>query len=73
MLKGMVWGVALTLAVALVSAFLMVRSGLIPANADARPGGLELWMAGTSLDATLDRFAPKEQYPVALDDQNRPP
>jgi thiosulfate dehydrogenase len=70
MLKGMVWGVALTLAVALVSAFLMVRSGLIPANADARPGGLELWMAGTSLDATLDRFAPKEQNPVALNDQN---
>jgi thiosulfate dehydrogenase len=70
MLKGIVLGVALTIAVALAGGYLLVHSGLIPANADAKPGGLELWMAGTSLDATLDRYAPKEQNPVALTDQN---
>jgi len=70
MLKGVVWGIALTIAIALISVYALLHSGLIPANADAKPGGLELWMAGTSLDATLDRYAPKEQNPVALTDQN---
>ncbi len=70
MLKGFFWGVALTIGVALIGGYALVKSGLIPANADTKPGGLELWMAGTSLDATLDRYAPKEQNPVALTDQN---
>jgi len=70
MLKGMVSGVALTLAVALIGAYSLVRSGLIPANADAEPGRLETWMARTSLDATLRRDAPKGQNPVELTEQN---
>jgi mono/diheme cytochrome c family protein len=70
MLKGVVWGITLTVAIALISVCALLYSGMIPANADAKPGGLELWMAGTSLDATLDRYAPKEQNPVALTDQN---
>ena len=70
MLKGMVLGVALTLVVALICAYLLVQSGLIPANADAKPGWLETWMASTSLDATLRRDAPKDQNPVALTEQN---
>ena len=70
MLKGVVLGVALTLAVALIGAYLLVRGGLIPANADAKPGRLETWMARTSLDATLRRDAPKSQNPVALTEQN---
>jgi len=70
MLKGVVWGITLTIAAALISVYALLHSGMIPANADAQPGGLELWMAGTSLDATLDRYAPKEQNPVALTDQN---
>ena len=70
MLRGIIMGVALTLAVALIGAYSLVRSGLIPANADAKPGRLETWMARTSLEATLLRNAPKEQNPVALTDQN---
>lgn|SRR5512139_668209 len=70
MLKGMVSGAVLTLAVALIGAYALVRSGLIPANADATPGRLEIWMARTSLDATLRRDAPKGKNPVALTEQN---
>ena len=70
MLKGVVWGITLTVAIALISVYALLHSGMIPANADTKPGGLELWMAGTSLDATLDRYAPKEQNPVALTNQN---
>ncbi len=70
MFKGMVLGVTLMLAVALACAYSLVQSGLIPANADAKSGRLETWMAQTSLDATLRRDAPHEQNPVALTDQN---
>jgi thiosulfate dehydrogenase len=70
MLKGVVSGVALTLAVALIGAYALVQSGLIPASADAKPGQLETWMARTSLNATLRREAPKDQNPVALTEQN---
>jgi thiosulfate dehydrogenase len=70
MLKGVFGGIALTIGLALIGGFVLVESGLIPANADAKPGRMETWMAGTSLDATLGRVAPKEQNPVALTDQN---
>ena len=70
MLKGVVWGIALTIGIALIGVYVLVQSGLIPANADAKPGWLETWMASTSLDATLRRYAPKEQNLVALNDQN---
>jgi mono/diheme cytochrome c family protein len=69
MMKGVVLGIALTLGVALIGAYGLLRSGLIPANADATPGRLETWMARTSLDATLRREAPQVQNPVALTDQ----
>ncbi len=70
MLKAMVSGAVLMLVIVLVCAYMLVQSGLIPANADAKPGRLETWMAGTSLEATLRRDAPKAQNPVALTDQN---
>ena len=70
MLKGAILGVALTLAVALIGTYALVKSGLIPANADARPGQLETWMARTSLEATLDRNAPESPNPVALTEPN---
>jgi thiosulfate dehydrogenase len=69
-LKGVVCGCALTLAAALIAAYFTVRSGLIPANADATPGSLETWMARTSLDATLRRVAPTSQNPVEATEQN---
>ena len=70
MLKGLILGVALAIAVAIIGAYGLIKSGLIPANADAAPSSLETWMAGTSLAATLAREAPKDQNPVPLSDQN---
>ena len=70
MVKAFLSGIVATILVALLCAYLVLRSGLIPANADARPGPLESWAAGTSLDATLDREAPKGPNPVALTDAN---
>ena len=70
MTKGVVLGVVLTIVVALIGGYCLILSGLIPANADAKPGRLESWMAHTSLRATLNRDAPKDPNPVALTDQN---
>jgi thiosulfate dehydrogenase len=70
MLKSFFAGVAATVAVALVGGYLLLRSGLIPANADATPGPLETWVAKTSLDATLTSEAPKSANPVSPTDEN---
>jgi len=70
MLKGAVLGFLLAVAVVLIGGYLLVRSGLIPANADAKPGRLERWMARTSLEATLSHDAPAGPNPVALTEQH---
>lgn len=70
MLKGIILGAALALVVELAAAYALLRSDLIPANADAKPSRLEYWMAKTSLRATLRRDAPKGPNPVPLTGQN---
>lgn len=69
-MKAFVSGIVFTLAVAGVGGYLLVESGLIPANADGKPGWMETWMARTSLRATLRRDAPKVANPIAPTEQN---
>jgi mono/diheme cytochrome c family protein len=70
MFRAFVWGVVLTILAAVGGGYAVLRAGLIPANADAKPGWFETWAAGTSLDATLTREAPKGANPVPLTDAN---
>jgi mono/diheme cytochrome c family protein len=70
MFRGFVLGVVLTIFAAAAAGYAILRTGTIPANADAKPGWFESWAAGTSLDATLDREAPRGTNPVALTDAN---
>src|SRR5579864_8074463 len=70
MVRGFIIGVVAAILVALVGAYALLQSGLIPANADAKPGGLELWAAGTSLDAALRRQAPTGANPVPFTSAN---
>ncbi len=70
MLKGFVAGIIVAIIVAVVGGYIVLRSGVIPANADAKPGRLETWAARTSLRATLAREAPKGPNPVAATDDN---
>jgi mono/diheme cytochrome c family protein len=69
-MRGVIAGVVSVIVVGLLSAYGRLNSGLIPANADAKPGGLELWAASSALNATLRRDAPKGPNPVALTDAN---
>lgn len=69
-MRGFILGVVVTIVVAALIGFGLLKSGFVPANADAKAGGLELWAAGTSLAATLKKDAPKGPNPVPLTDAN---
>ena len=63
-LGGILAGALITIIVELLLIYIVVRSGAMPANADARPPGLERWIARTSLRAAIQREAPKGDNPV---------
>jgi|HubBroStandDraft_5_1064220.scaffolds.fasta_scaffold110944_2 thiosulfate dehydrogenase len=63
-------GVILTLVVELVFGYIAVRTGMIPANADARPSRIETWVAKTSLHATIVRQARQGDNTVAATPAN---
>ncbi|HET9122980.1 MAG TPA: cytochrome c [Acidiferrobacteraceae bacterium] len=63
-------GVLTTVLILIAGGYLLLQSGRIPANADGKPTALELWMARTSLRATLRREAPKGPDPVAATPAN---
>lgn len=65
LLKGFVLGVVVVIVAGLVVAYVGVTQGLlIPANADARPGKLEIWAAHASLRATMRREASTSPNPL---------
>lgn len=70
MARAFIFGISITIAVAIACAYIAVTAGLVPANADAQPSKLEAWAARKSLRATITREAPKEANPVALTDEN---
>lgn len=67
---GVFAGVVFTIAILLAAGYAGVKMGLMPANADARPARIERWAAKTSLRVSVNRDAPKQPNPVALNDAN---
>ncbi len=63
-------GVGATIVLGLLCAWLVVTFGLVPANSDADPSGIERWAAKKSLKATLAREASKTDNPVTVTDEN---
>ena len=70
MLRGFLFGALATIVALCLLGYIVVRNGLVPANADAAPSPLEVWAAQTSLLATLAREAPQGPNPVELTDAN---
>ena len=70
MMRGVIVGVIAVIVAGLICAYGLLQGGFMPANADAKPGGLELWAANTSLSATLRRESPKGANPVTLTDEH---
>jgi mono/diheme cytochrome c family protein len=63
-------GVVAALLVAAGGSYLVIRSGLIPANADADPGSFEKWAARTSLRATIAREMPQGDAQIPASPEN---
>lgn len=70
MLKGILTGIALTVILTAATGYAIIRTGLMPANADERPPRFETWAAKTSLHATLRRSAPRVNDPLPATDEN---
>jgi len=68
MLKSFILGMIVTLLAAAGLGYAALRTGAIPANADATPGAMENFIAGTDLRAVLDNDAPRGSNPVSLTD-----
>jgi mono/diheme cytochrome c family protein len=62
-MRAFLLGVVVTLTALALLAFGVVQTGAVPARQDIVPGKLESWAAHTSLDATIEREAPKPPYP----------
>src|ERR1017187_1478970 len=69
-IKAFVGGGVATLLALAVGAWGAASMGLIPANADAQPSGLERKFAHKALNAWLDRNTSKQDNPIALSDDN---
>ncbi len=69
-MRSFMVGVVALIFVGVAGGYIILRSGIIPANADAKPSSLEQWVAQTSLQATLSREAPTGPNPVELTDKN---
>lgn len=65
-MRGFIGGIAFTVVATAIAGYFIIRGGVIPANADGRPPGFEVWAARTSLHATL-AHAPKVANPLAQD------
>ena len=63
-------GIVAALLVAAGGSYLVIRSGLIPANADADPGSFEKWAARTSLRATIAREMPQGDAQIPASPEN---
>ena len=63
-------GILFTVVVGIVLAFCAVKFGLIPANADATPSGMERQAAGMARRAWISAHAPTGANPVAITDDN---
>jgi mono/diheme cytochrome c family protein len=71
MIRGFVLGVAATLAIAALAAYLTIRSGIVSAAADERVPKLERWAAKTSLRASFVRnHVADMKNPVTATDAN---
>jgi thiosulfate dehydrogenase len=70
MLRGVIVGVAGVLVLGVAGLLVAIETGMLPANADARPGAFENWAARTSLRATIGRQAPSGPVPIPVNDAN---
>lgn len=70
MFRGVILGIILAVVATAITGYAIIRTGLMPANADERPPHFEVWAAKTSLHATLRRSAPRVTDPLPATTEN---
>ncbi len=69
-MRNFILGIMLTLAVFALGGIAVATFGLMPTNADATPPRLEIRIATSALDASMDRHAPRVSNPLPPTDEN---
>lgn len=69
-MRNFILGVIITLLVLVVGGLVFAFLGFVPTNADSTPSQLELRIANTALDASMERHAPRVTSPVPPTDDN---
>lgn len=70
MIKGILVGILGTLVVLAIAAYVVLSTGIVPANADGPMLPLERWAASRSLHASIDRALPGLNDPLQPDAAN---
>ncbi len=69
-MRGFVLGIVVAIAIVLAAGYAIVTQGWIPAGQDVKPSGVELWMAKTSLRATMRRESRALTNPIPPSDES---
>ena len=69
-MRNFVFGIVVTLVVLLLVVLAYAMLGFMPTSADATPPALETRLAGTALDASMEKHAPRVNNPVPPTDEN---
>src|ERR1700676_531702 len=63
-------GIIFALVVLAGVGYFVVKTGIIPANADSKPAAVESWVANTALEAALQRETKGLKNPIQPTDEN---
>jgi|SRR5580704_717255 mono/diheme cytochrome c family protein len=69
-MRNFIVGVVVTLIILVVGGLALAMFGFVPTNADAVPPRLEMHIAMSALDASMDRHAPHANSPILPTDEN---
>ncbi|SRR5579883_635838 len=67
-MRNFILGVIITILVIIGGAYIYLKFGFFDVSAVPNPGSLERWAANMSLDASVDKRAPKGPNPVPMSD-----
>src|SRR5690348_5202846 len=68
-MRGFILGVIVTLVVLFGVGLAIADLGFLPTSADATPPAFETRIAGSALDASMDRHAPRVNNPLPVNDE----
>lgn len=69
-MRNVILGVVATLLILALGSLGFLLLGYMPTNADATPPHMEMRIAMTALDASMDRHAPRVTAPIPANDEN---